>query len=238
MNAVRSNVNKKKRPEFHPFGQRARDDGGRGRHEHHLEKPVRHDGVAVLDDRFFHGGIALEQGDFFSGRTVEEFEGADPRPDVHVHQVVADREVGEPGDRVEADVLQTDDGCVLRADGPGLQHREAGAHPHHQRTPDQERKGVEDEIQFPSPLSVIGVIIANEVLLSIRVTGTVVNKVAGTFPSNRQSYVMGGLRLLAFFHPITPKIFHGGPVRLYRRECRHQGGIVLCPIHDVSINDG
>ena len=157
----------KERPEFDPFGQGSRYDGGRGRHEHHLEEPVRHHGVAVLDDRFFHGRIAFEQGDFLSGWTVEEFEGADPGPDVHIHQVVADRIEGEACNRVETDVFQTDDGRILGANGPGLQHGEAGAHPHHQRAPDQERKGVEDEAQISFLLSVIAVIIAGGMVLSI-----------------------------------------------------------------------
>ncbi len=104
--------------------------------------------MAVFD----HGGqrafVPSEQRDLVRRRAVEEADGPDQAAHVDVHQAIADEVVGEPGDRVDADVLETDHGCVLGTHGTGFQHGEAGAHPHHQRAPDQEREGVEDVVQI------------------------------------------------------------------------------------------
>ena len=56
----------KERPELHPFGQCAGDDRGGRRHEHHLEEPIGHGGVAALHDGLGGGFVAIEQGDLIS----------------------------------------------------------------------------------------------------------------------------------------------------------------------------
>ena len=124
----------------------------RRRDEHHLEEPVRHDGVAVprLQDLGGGGGClrftGVQERDLGGRRMVHEARRSDDAADdVAVHQVVADEEVGEAGDGVEADVLEADHRGVLGADGARLQHGEPGAHPHHERAPDEERERVEDE---------------------------------------------------------------------------------------------
>ena len=122
--------------------------GRGGRHKHHLEEPVRHGGVAVLQNGTLGRFVAGEQCHLVGGGAVEEIERTNQAADIDVHQVVADEEVHQPGDGVEADVLQANHRRVLGAHGAGFEHREAGAHPHHQSTPDQERKGVEDELRF------------------------------------------------------------------------------------------
>ena len=148
MKAVNKRDVDEERPELHALGQGARDDRGGRRHEHHLEEPVGHRGVAARHDGLGGGLVATEQRDLVSARRVRQRERTDPAPDIDVHQVVADQIVGEAGDGIEADVLQADDRGVLGADRTGLQHGEAGAHPHDQRAPDEEREAVEDELRL------------------------------------------------------------------------------------------
>ena len=59
---------------------------------------------------------------------------------------VPDEVEGQGGDGADADVLQADDRCILGAHGAGFQHREARAHPHHERAPDEEGEGTQDEL--------------------------------------------------------------------------------------------
>ena len=145
-------------PHLHSLGQRAGDDGGCGGDEDHLEEPVGHRGVGGLlkDARGGRATLGIEQGNLGGGRAVGEGERADELAEVQakqgevsahadVHEVVADGEVGEPGDGVEADVLHADHGGVLGAYGASLKHGESGAHPHDEGAPDQEGEGVEDE---------------------------------------------------------------------------------------------
>ena len=82
--------------------------------------------------------------------------GVDPKPssgsaepparvDAHEHDLVTHDVEGEPRDRIEADVLQAHDGRVLGAHRTRFQHREAGAHPHDQRAPQEERESAQEE---------------------------------------------------------------------------------------------
>ena len=129
-------MNRRKDQKLHPFGERAGDDGGGGGHEHHLEEPVGHRGIAVVDDgpgrrrlrRIVRG---VQQLHLFAGRSVEQRERAEPAALVHpdIHDVVADQVEHQAGDRVQADILEADDGRVLGADGARFQHREP-AHIH------------------------------------------------------------------------------------------------------------
>ena len=137
-------------PELDPLGQGAGHDGRGGGDEDHLEEPVGHGGVGVVAGEDGRGvAFALDERNLLGRRSVEQLERADEVADeIAVHQVVAEDEVGESGYRVEADVLQTDHGGVLGPHGPGLEHGEAGAHPHDQRAPDQEREGVEHVDDF------------------------------------------------------------------------------------------
>ena len=135
-------------PELHALGDGAGHYGRGSRHEHHLEEPVGHCGVAAINHPRGRLALPANQGHLVRGRAVEELEGADHLADVHVHQVVADEEVGQPCDGVDADVLHADHGGVLGANCARLQHGEAGAHPHHERTPHQEGEGVEDELRL------------------------------------------------------------------------------------------
>ena len=65
-----------------------------------------------------------------------------------VHDVVANQIEGQPGDRIEADVLEADDRGVLCAHGPRFEHGEARAHPHDQGAPNEERKAVQYKLRF------------------------------------------------------------------------------------------
>ena len=95
------------------------------------------------------GGLALRganQCDLVCRGAVQQLELADkPAQQVAVHEVVANDEVGQTRDGVQANVLQADHGGVLGAHRAGFEHGEAGAHPHDQRAPHQEGEGVEDE---------------------------------------------------------------------------------------------
>ena len=145
------------RPQLDALGQGAGDDRSGGGHENHLEEPVGHRGVAGLDDlgarrRLRRVVGALEQRHFVARRPVEQGERAEPAALFHadIHDVVADEVEHQPGYRVEADILEADDGRVLGADGARFQHRETGAHPHHQRAPNQKGKTVQNELRlFP-----------------------------------------------------------------------------------------
>ena len=44
--------------------------------------------------------------------------------------------------------FKADNGSVLGTHRTGLQHREAGAHPHDQCAPDQERECIQDEVRL------------------------------------------------------------------------------------------
>src|SRR5690606_18844902 len=67
---------------------------------------------------------------------------------VAVHDAVAAEHVHDARDRVEPDVLRQDLGRVLGAHEPGLEHREAGGHPHHERAAYEEVERVERVRQF------------------------------------------------------------------------------------------
>ena len=135
----------KERPHLNPLRQRPRYNRGGRSDKNHLEEPVGHCGVFVRDDLGLCRLLPAHQGDIGGGRAVEECKCADELPDVRVHEVVTQEVIGESGDRVKADVLHADHGGVLGAYRTGLEHREPGAHPHNERTPDQKREGVEDE---------------------------------------------------------------------------------------------
>ena len=132
-------------PELHPLGEGSGNDGcGRG-DEDHLEEPVgARRGVGVRrcppPPR-----LPGEQRRLVVRGRVQAAQHAVPPVDVGVHQVVADRVVRRPCDRVQAEVLQADDGGVLRGHGAGFEHREAGGHPHHQDGAAEGEVGVEDE---------------------------------------------------------------------------------------------
>ena len=134
-------------PHFYPLGDGAGDYGGGGGHEDHLEEPVGHGGIAALYDVGHLVGLAAHQGDLGRGGAVQAVDFPDEvAQQLAVHELVAQEEVGQAGDGVDADVLKAYHGGVLGADRSGLQHGEAGAHPHDEGAPDQEGEGVEDEL--------------------------------------------------------------------------------------------
>ena len=149
-NARQDQGEEEKGPHPHPFGQRPGNDGSRGRHEDHLEEPVGHGGVTGAVGKHIRRGpvLAAQQGNLVARGAVHKPRGANDVEHVVIHQVVANEEVGQGGDGVKADVLQADHGGVLGAHRAGLQHSEAGAHPHHQRSPDKEGEGVEHKGRF------------------------------------------------------------------------------------------
>ena len=141
------------RPEPHPLGQGAGDDGGGRGDEHHLEEPVRHRRLAGRDDcrAYLVGTFRAGQQLHFVGRgAIEQRERAEPAALLHpdIHDVVADEIEHQPGDGIEADILQADDRSVLGAHRARFEHGKAGAHPHYERAPYEERETVQDELRF------------------------------------------------------------------------------------------
>ena len=139
------------RPQLHALGESARDDGGGGRHERHLEEPERHTGV-VGPEHGLRGLLVPRQDREFIRRGPEqELDRAYPAANVHEHEVVADDVEHDPGDPVEADVLETNHRGVLGAHRTRFEHREARAHPHDEHTADQQKESVEYELVVCDP---------------------------------------------------------------------------------------
>ena len=65
-----------------------------------------------------------------------------------VHQCVTGQHVHDAGDRIQAHVLRQNLCRVFGANQAGLEHREAGGHPHDQRAHDQEVKGIQGVAEF------------------------------------------------------------------------------------------
>jgi hypothetical protein len=130
-----------KGPKFHAFGHGAGYDRHGGGDEHDLEEEVRSAGV----DR-----IAVEPVFRGSRQHLVEAEGFDAaqEPTAAVHDGVTAGQVHETGDGIERDVLGQDFGGVFGPHQAGLQHGEAGGHPHHQGATDKKVESVDGVLQL------------------------------------------------------------------------------------------